>query len=402
MMNRDLKDTVLKHLHYCESHDWSGIDPYDALNSKLFSLFPFLDFKLFRFGMTQVLKRIPFNIRPLLLIEGTQNPKGIACFLAALIKLTKAGVIQDEGRVQYLIERLIAMRSQGGEYWYWGYSFPWQTRVDLVNRWEPNLVCTFFVADALLDAYEQTGDARCLNIAANSAEWFLNELYWTDGNSEHGFAYPLPGDHSQVPNANLLASALLCRIYACTGEKKFLEPALNVARCAASQQYADGSWDYEPSVKWRDNFHTGYNLMGLQAIARYAQTSEFDECIRRGLEYYLANFFADGGVAKYYDDRTYPIDTHSIAQSIITLVTLADLNPSNLPLAYSVYRWAMNHLWDDKGFFYYRKLKFMTIRIPYMRWTQAWMLLAFSTLLTRKSDSQPTYSSADSALAGRA
>jgi len=46
-----------------------------------------------------------------------------------------------------------------------------------------------------------------------------------------------------------------------------------------------------------------------------------------------------------------------------------------------VFQWAMNHMWDERGFFYYRVLRFFTIRIPYMRWAQAWMLLAMSTLL---------------------
>jgi len=36
----------------------------------------------------------------------------------------------------------------------------------------------------------------------------------------------------------------------------------------------------------------------------------------------------------------------------------------------------MNHMWDERGFFYYRCLRLATIRTSYMRWTQAWMLLA--------------------------
>ena len=70
-----------------------------------------------------------------------------------------------------------------------------------------------------------------------------------------------------------------------------------------------------------------------------------------------------------------------MAQSIITLLALKNLNPSNVDLARSVFQWAMNHMWDERGFFYYRVLRLYTIRIPYLRWAQAWMLLAMSTLL---------------------
>jgi len=86
--------------------------------------------------------------------------------------------------------------------------------------------------------------------------------------------------------------------------------------------------------------------------------------------------------ARYFHDRTYPIDIHCVAQSIITLVNFKGLDPGNMQLAHSVLNWAMNHMWDEKGYFYYRVLRTCTIRTSYMRWSQAWMLLAMSTLLS--------------------
>jgi hypothetical protein len=70
-----------------------------------------------------------------------------------------------------------------------------------------------------------------------------------------------------------------------------------------------------------------------------------------------------------------------VAQSIITLVELQDLDETNIPLAHSVLRWAMEHMWDERGFFYYRVLRACTIRTPYMRWSEAWMFLAMTILL---------------------
>ena len=46
----------------------------------------------------------------------------------------------------------------------------------------------------------------------------------------------------------------------------------------------------------------------------------------------------------------YPIDIHSVAQSVITLVEeLRELDAGSLELAYSVLRWAVEHMWDAKG-----------------------------------------------------
>ena len=390
--NINTEAAILKLLAYCQANDWAGYDPYDAVNSRLFAALPFLNSKIPRLVLTQTLRRSPINLRRLLLVPKAQNPKAIALFLSAFLKLSRIGVAKTGDLVDPMIERLIARRSQGVPYWCWGYSFPWQTRTIVVPTGAPNLVCTSFVGNALLDAYEQCQELRCLNMAASAAEYILDELYWSNGNSIAGFSYPLPHLRNQVHNANLLGAALLCRVHKHTGEQKFLGPALRVARYSAAKQHADGSWAYgeAPSQQWIDNFHTGYNLCALQSIGRDAETDEFESCLRRGLEFYRAHFFREDGAPRYFHNRTYPVDIHCVAQSIITLLALRDLEPANVPLARSVFQWAMNHMWNERGFFYYRVLRFCTIRTSYMRWSQAWMLLAMSTLLC-ESDVTESY-----------
>jgi hypothetical protein len=381
--DNDTQIAFLKLLHYCRANEWAGYDPYDALNSRTLEALPFLNSRIPRLVFTQALKRSPINIRRLLLVPKTQNPKALALFLSAFVKLAKTGMDNQDDLIRLMIDRLIALRSEDARYWCWGYSFPWQTRTIVVPRGASNLVCTTFVANALLDVYEQRQDPGCLSMAVSAADYILNELYWDDGGSVSSFSYPLPSIQSQIHNASLLAAALLCRVYKHTAQKKFLEPAFRVARYAVSKQHADGSWYYgeAPKQRWIDNFHTGYNLGALQSIGRYAETTEFESCIRRGFEFYRAHFFREDGAARYFHDRTYPIDIHCVAQSIITLLAFKDLDPGNIPLAHSVLRWAMDHMWDDRGFFYYRVLRSCTIRTSYMRWSQAWMLLALATLL---------------------
>ena len=133
---------MLKLLDYCRANDWAGYDPYDALNSRLFKYLPFLNFKLSRLAFTQILKRSPLNFRPLLLIPKTENPKAIALFLVAFLKLKRLGLLENEDLITLMTQKLINLRSQNTAYWCWGYSFPWQTRTILVDRGAPNLVCT--------------------------------------------------------------------------------------------------------------------------------------------------------------------------------------------------------------------------------------------------------------------
>jgi hypothetical protein len=383
IFSQDVRSTAQKLLAYCRENDWAGYDPYDALNGRVFMVLRFLDFKLPRLAMTQLLKRSPFNVRRMLLIPKKQNPKALGLFLSAILKLSESGIADDESLVELMIERLIALRSPGVSYWCWGYSFPWQMRTEIVPVGAPNLVCTTFVGEALLDAYERRSDQQCLAMAVSAAEYMVGELYWTEGNTTAGFSYPLPTLRGSIHNANFLAAAFLCRVYKHTGNRKFLEPALKAARYSAGMQHADGSWFYGEAgaQQWIDNFHTGYNLCGLQSIDRSLGTAEFDECIRRGFQFYQTHFFRADGAVRYFHDRTYPIDIHCVAQSIITLLAFNHLASENGERVCSVFEWAMKNMWDSRGFFYYRVLRSCTIRTSYMRWSQAWMLLALASLV---------------------
>lgn len=377
----DVTSTAGKLLAYCSANDWAGYDPYDALNSRLFNSLPVLNSRLPRLALIQALKRSPVNIRPLLRVPKTQNPKGIALFLSALIRCPDLGT---ETQIALLRERLIALRSPNTSYWCWGYSFPWQTRTQLVPRGDPNLVCTMFVGSALLDLFDHRHEEQCLTMARSAADYLLAELYWTKGDTIAGLSYPLPSMRHQVHNANLLGAAFLCRVYRLTGELKYLDPALRIARYSASAQHDDGSWAYGEAAtqQWVDNFHTGYNLCALQEIDRLLGTNEFETRISRGFTFYKSHFFREDGAPRYFHNKTYPIDIHCAAQSIITLLAFRKQDPANVPFALEVFQWAKAHMWDERGFFFYRVLRGCTIRTSYMRWSQAWMLLALATLLS--------------------
>lgn len=378
----EIKSVFFKLLAYCRAEGWAGYDPYDALTSQLLTKIPILDSRLPRLALTQLLKRSPTNVRHLAQIPKVQNSKGMALFLSALLRKSSEDLSDRDNLIQYMVTRLSDLRSEGVAYDCWGYSFPWQTRNMLVPQGSPNVVCTTFVASSLIDAYEQTGERRCLEMAVSAAEYILNDLYWSDGEAA-GFSYPMPKVKSHTYNASLLAAALLCRVARLTNDEKFVEAATRTARYAVSKQREDGSWFYgdSPESRWIDNFHTGYNLGALRSIGNSLETEEFEASIRRGFRFYRANFFRKDAAPKYFHNQAYPLDIHCVAQSILTLIEFKDLDSTNIALAHSVFKWAVSHMWDERGFFYYRVLRFIKVRTPYMRWSQAWMLLALVSLM---------------------
>jgi len=378
----NIKDTMLKLLAYCRANEWAGYDPYDALNSQVFKALPFLNFKFARLALTQGVKRCPINLRPLLLVPKTPNSKGIALFLSSLIKLSNIGLVDRDKNIGMLADKLLALRSPDERYSCWGYSFDWQSRDELVPKGFPNIICSTFAANALLDAYEQTRRSLLLDTAVSSANFILEVLFRRERGSQAYFCYT-PLGQSKIHNANLLGAALLCRISRVSGQSRFLEPALDATRYSVGKQHEDGSWEYGElqSQRWIDNFHTGFNLVSLNRIRQYGDTAEFDAAIRQGLKFYRDHFFREDGVPRYFHDATYPIDIHSVAQSIITLIEFKNLAKENMPLAHSILNWGLRNMWNAQGFFYFQKLPYFRVRTPFMRWSQAWMLMALSTFL---------------------
>ncbi|WP_408999191.1 hypothetical protein ACJ77P_05305 [Syntrophus buswellii] len=369
-------------LDYCRRNNWAGYDPFDGLNSRIFTNLPLLHNRISRLILTQGMKRFPINFRRLLLVPKGENPKGLAVFLSALLLLSNMGLLKNDDDIHHLIKRLIELRSPNTSHFCWGYHFDWQGRAFFLPKFVPNIICTTFAGNALLDAYAKFGDANYLNMARSAGDFLLEGLNLTKSGDEICFSYT-PMDSGQVHNANLLGAAYLSRLYSITSAKKFLDPAVSAVRYSTRRQNEDGSWAYgeDKTQAWIDNFHTGYNLCALRKIGQYMNMEEFEPHVRLGFEFYRTHFFREDGAPKYFHNRVYPIDIHSIAQSIITLITFIDLDANNRTLADTIFQWAISNMWDEHGFFYYQITPYYKNKISYMRWSQAWMLLALATLL---------------------
>ena len=100
------------------------------------------------------------------------------------------------------------------------------------------------------------------------------------------------------------------------------------------------------------------------------------DAARRGFEYWDKIFWTPDFAPRYYHDRDYPFDTHCSAQGILTYLAFGELKKAN-----SVAQWAIDHMWDARGFFWYQRSRWFTNRLCYMRWTQAWMYYALAELI---------------------
>jgi hypothetical protein len=390
----DCERALGKLLDYCRSEEWIGYDPYDGLNSPLARLIPSRG-KWLRVALTQIVRRSPFNLRPILGIKKGLNPKGASLAASALMLMSDLcgctlpadlgecdeadGLVRD---FVFLMRSLESSRCPGFEEACWGYNFAWQSRAFYAPRNAPNAVCTVFAAHAYLDWHDRTGSRRALEVAESSCRFLLSGLNRNIDEAGFCFSYT-PLDRARVHNVNLLAAELLARVFSKVRHPEYRLAALRAASYTLSRQREDGSWTYgeSSSQQWIDSFHTGFMVVSLSRLIKYLDRRDWQGALLRVYEFYKQNFFLADSTPKYYHNKLFPIDIHSAAQAIITFVEMSDRQRAEQML-----RWVLRWMRDPRGFFHYQRNRFYSIRTPHMRWSQAWMLYAMSFYLSRMRD----------------
>lgn len=382
---------------YCESEHYKGWDPYDGINSKVFQTLPFFkNTSFWRLCVIQGFKRSPINFRSIALVPKEHNAKGVGLFLQGycnLVKLVKKypELAVDLGTEQELLAKvnemadlLLSLQSRGDYHGAcWGYNFDWQARGGLFfPKHTPTVVATNFCATALMEAYEQVGNESYLKIALSSAEFVTKDLHRTVFREGFLFSYSkIPGNDT-VFNASILGSRLLSYCYRYTGNEEYRELAEASVKACCRGQREDGAWLYGllPIQSWVDSFHTGYNLDGLIAYEENTGDARYHDFIEKGFYYYIRHLFEADGTPKYYDNQMYPIDIHCPGQLFVTLSRLHKFG-EHKELAEKVMRWTIFNMQDKRGYFYYQLKKGVSSKIPYMRWSNAFMFYALSYYL---------------------
>jgi hypothetical protein len=386
MADPTIHDAFTQLFAWCRTQNFAGHDPFDALNSRLFQATPLKHSRLARLGWTQLVKRSPVNLRSVGLVPAGRNSKGIALFaLAALANYRRSKTNEAEREARQLLKDLLSMRLEGWSGAAWGYNFDWQSRVFFAPRGTPTIVATAFAARAFIEAAQAFADDTYLETARSVCDFILEDLPRSEETpGEICFSYS-PGTVNRIYNASLLAAETLAAVSNLTGNHELCGWAEKAARYVVNQQHENGSWAYGAAQNqaWVDNFHTGYLLTSLSRIIGHCQaapTTEVNEALERGYNFWRTGFFLADGWPKYYDNGLYPADAHAAATAIITFLDLRGLDRDAMAWAQKIAHWSVRNLRDQRGFFYYQRRRGYTIRTPFMRWTEAWMLYALARL----------------------
>ncbi len=329
--------------------NYTGYDPYDGLASPLTRFIPWAKARLI---FTHLVRKSPFNIRPLLGIPKTLNPKTLA--LALMVKAR----IEDESACLKLIQMIEKTQP-------WGYPFAWQSRAFFVPVGTPTAVNTAFVLHALADARDIMGiDAK--SVAIPAVQRITENL-----NQQDGFFSYTPIDNHRVHNANLLLASALAR----WGRQELAEKSALASLCF---QREDGSLLYGEDhdfFAYIDNFHTGFVLLALNSLNR-SLNDRFKGQTRALARFYKTRLFTRKGSPLWRLNKPWPKDIHNHA---VAAGTLADLGETQWALR--VLR-EMENLFVLKGFrFGYQRGRLLFRKQNYIRWGQAWAGWAYAAVV---------------------
>lgn len=377
--------SLFKLIDFIEKENFKGWDPYDTLNS-------FINFKFFG-GIIPVLaiqfqKRNPVNIRSLLGVKKGINPKGMGLILKAYcILYKKTGEKKFLDKATSLFGWLKDNYSVGYSGYAWGYNFDWASVGSYLKAYTPSVVVTSFVIDGVFEYFLITNDNSAKTVILSAANYVRSDIPVVE--LEKGITYSYTHlEKDCCYNASLLAAEILAKADKISNSNHHNENINLAIDFVLSKQKAEGEWwySYNPkdnSERKQIDFHQGFVLVSLYNLNKLLSDPRKDvnDSIKQGLEYYRKNQFFDNGQSLWRIPKKWPVEIHNQSQGIITFAKLKEFDKSYADFAKTIAEWTIKNMQSRKGFFYYRKNKAITNKIPFIRWSQAWMFLCLAELM---------------------
>lgn len=364
---RDAAEELAKAL---QGENHLGWDPYDALSSPL--LRPLARTITLRRAAIQALRRLPVNLRPLLGIPRVEHAKALALATSAHACLSSL----DDGpghreAALALAERLAAKALPTETGVGWGYEFDVQTRWGYYRRGEPNAVVTTFAGHALLDS----GAEELRPLVLQALEFAVSELLVARDGKQF-FAY-FRGSTVPIHNANVLLAGLVAR----SAESELLPHVKGPVAFTLQRQKREGQWPYGEGrgLGWVDGFHTAYVLQGLAHWEQATGDADARSALERGLDFYLERLLDPDGAARASDRRRYPVDAHAAGTALAALAELTRYDERCSAAAERVLAWTLENLRRPDGRFAFQRGRLFTNSLPYVRWSDAHMLLGLAS-----------------------
>jgi hypothetical protein len=378
--SRSLQQVITQCIGFIEKNDLYSYDHFDALTSPVLRFFS-LKNRLLERIFIQINGKLPFNFR----ITGTkklQHTKAISDMLMVYsILYGRSGSPQLLEKAKKMLELLVSKAQTNNNGIAWGLNFQYSTRFTTSTPATINLYSTVFAGFAILSLYESTGDAS-LKILIEKIRYSLeHELGYIQKSPQSLFFRYYPNEDDPIINVNALALWFFDKSNSLFKFKIFPDQLISgILNFILETQNEDGSWWYAitNNGRWVDGFHTGYVIESLINLSPELQNERTRKSIEKAFQYFINNFITRNNETCYFPRKIYPVDAQNSAQIIQTLSSYYNVYPEQADerMLNGLIQHTLDNLYNQKGYFYFRKMSNFTYKLPYFRWSQTPMILS--------------------------
>jgi len=275
----------------------------------------------------------------------------------------------------------------------WGYPFDWQNASGLWKRNTPYITATPYAYEVFVLLAERGGDPSAREVAKSIARFVHDDLRDTPTSAEAAAGSYSPFVNDKVVNASAYRAMVLFDAVHRFGLESYRLKAQRNLNFILESQRADGSWLYAvdcPSQSFIDHFHTCFVLKNLHKLNRWIDSEAVRGAIQRGWDYYRRALFEADDTPKSFAilPRTgiVKLEMYNMAEAITLGVLLRNQIPEGFALAKKLAERLGSQYQLANGHFVTRIYRGgIRHTLPFMRWPQAQLFYALTSLLVALS-----------------
>ena len=278
----------------------------------------------------------------------------------------------------------------------WGYPFDWQNASGLWRKNTPFITSTPYCYEAFVGLGEASGEAKYFDVAKSIARFVHDDLNDTPTSPRAAAASYSPLVHDKVINASAYRAFVLFDAAHRFALTQYLEKAEKNLQFVLEEQRSNGSWLYAAGTETEsfiDHFHTCFVLKNLFKINQHLRNAEVRQALTNGYAYYRKALFHPDGMPRYFarSPRTQivRVETYNLAEAITLGVLLGNEFPAAIGVARDLAGRLCREFQLPDGHFVTRVYRGgIRHTTPFLRWPQAQVFYALTSLLLAETERQ--------------
>jgi hypothetical protein len=287
-------------------------------------------------------------------------------------------------RAVHFLDELKTSRCPDFENYCWGYPFDWVTRNGTIKEGTPLITSTPYMWEAFSQAWRiepREAWLEVLESIARHAALDIKDFPVSETASSCSYS---PFDKGGVINAAAYRAFLLTSAGDVLSNPAYSRIAERNVSFVIDNQNANGSWYYavDGVRDFVDHFHTCFVMKALAKIHSITGEAKILEALRKGVDYYMANLFAEDGLPKPFSKAprltVYKRELYDCAECINLCLLLRERFPVLRGVLERVVEGMLKDWVTPAGSFRARQLLLGWDNVPMHRWAQSQMFRALA------------------------